>query len=362
MKRSLLLRAVFLATTFILKVRYRTKIVGIDKITKERLNPSRGILFLPNHPTIFVDPVLTANAIYKKFPVRPMVTDYVYDNPYFHWAMVRLNAFRVHNLEESYSRHHIREIEEQLDEIAEGIKRGENFLIYPAGHCKDENRELLGGSSGTYRIVQACPDVNIVLVRLKGLFGSSFSRYWQGVTPNVGPLIKRGFKEVMKNFLLFTPKREVTIEFELAPKDFFSKAKSRLEFNKTLEEWYNLPDGLSQQEGSHPGDSTVLLSYSAFGDVFPERCVKPKNEPPIDLSKVPFDLREKVSSKIAQLSAIHPEKLTPEMSLVHDLCLDSLEIAALALYMEEQFDVNISSISELTTVGKAISMAAKQSP
>jgi long-chain-fatty-acid--[acyl-carrier-protein] ligase len=58
--------------------RYRVKVVGLDKLTPEILNRKGGVVFLPNHPSYFIDPIVATLAVWPKFPIRPMVVEYMY--------------------------------------------------------------------------------------------------------------------------------------------------------------------------------------------------------------------------------------------------------------------------------------------
>ena len=62
-----------------------------------------------------------------------------------------------------------------FETISDGLKDKENFLIYPAGKTKHQAREVIS-ASGVHKIIQSVPDVNVVLIRTTGLWGSRFSR------------------------------------------------------------------------------------------------------------------------------------------------------------------------------------------
>lgn len=344
--------------SLLLRLRYRIKVIGLENLNEKTLKKSGGILFLPNHPAILVDPAITTIAIWKKFRIRPLVIDYVYDAPLVHHLMVMLKALRVPNFDLSCNTLKRKKIEDEFDEIIRGLKEKDNFLIYPAGQLKDSNKEIIGGHSGVYRIVEANPDINIVLVRVKGLYGSIFSRYYVGKTPNVVPALWWCFKEVIKNFILFTPRRDVTIEFTPAPDDLPIENASRLDFNRYLENWYNQPDNLTEQEGECPGDSTILISYSIWGDKFPERTVEEKEEEEFDVSNVPETVVNKVTEKLAMMTERPPSDFTPEMHLTTDVGLDSLDTAELGAFLIEEFDIEHIPVTELTTVGKMMGIAA----
>lgn len=340
--------------------RYRIKVKGLENLNEETLNLPGGVLFLPNHPASFADPVATGLAIFKKYPIRPMIIEYMYNLPLVNTLMRFVGALPVPNFTTSTNSLKKKKIEAVTKSVIEGLKNKENFLIYPAGRLKDSSLEVIGGASAVHSIIQESPTANIVLVRIKGLWGSSFSRAFLGVTPPLFPTIWEGVKHVFKNLIFFTPRRTVTIEFTLAPKDF-PRNGTRLEINKYLEDWYNLPDGLTPQKGEHPGDSLILVSQSMWGEDYPTiRKQKIRNEEDYDLSLIPLSVQEKIVHKIAEITEFSPEKIKPDMEITTDLGLDSLDTAELTAYIHDEFDIPNVSAAQLTTVGHVMAVAAGQ--
>ncbi|MEM1282460.1 MAG: AMP-binding protein, partial [Chlamydiota bacterium] len=341
-----------------LKLRYRVKVKGLEDLNQETLNKPGGILFLPNHPAILVDPAIVTISIWKKFVIRPIAIDYVYDTPVVNKLMLMLNALRVPNFDLSCNSLKVKKLEEEFNEIINGLKVNDNFLIYPAGQLKNSNKEVVGGHSGVYRVLKANPNVNVVLVRVKGLYGSIFSRYYEGKTPDVMPALWWCFKEVIKNFIFFTPKRDVTVEFQLAPDDLPIENSSRLEFNRYLENWYNQPDGLTKQEGEQPGDSTVLISYSIWGDKFPPQKKTEILEEHFDISEIPIDIQKKVIEKLSLMTGQPTSAFHADMHITNEVGLDSLDLSELGVFLMEEFKIEHIPATKLTTVGKIMGVAA----
>src|SRR5580692_24313 len=76
-----------------LRVRYRISYVGLEAVCQAiDQNAGHGVLFLPNHPAVIVDPLITASAILKRFPLRPLVTEYMYFSPAFYGVMRLIRA------------------------------------------------------------------------------------------------------------------------------------------------------------------------------------------------------------------------------------------------------------------------------
>jgi acyl-CoA synthetase (AMP-forming)/AMP-acid ligase II/1-acyl-sn-glycerol-3-phosphate acyltransferase/acyl carrier protein len=350
---SLFLRSIFW-------FRYRVRIKGLENLNPETLNKPGGVIFLPNHPAVFVDPTLVTLAAWKKYPIRPMIVDYFYEQPVVHQVMKMINALAIPNFDSSSNSLKRRQSEEVIQTVIKDLKEGDNFLVYPAGRTKSNCHEMIGGASAVQRIVQEAPEANIVLVRTKGLWGSSFSRALTGKTPSLFPTIFQNLKHILKNGIFFTPRRNVTIEFVPAPKDFPYQA-SRIDMNRWLEKWYNQPDGLSDQEGEYPGDSLSLVSYS----LWKEDLAKPydnslSNETSINLEKIPEETKEKIYQEIARITQTNQEKLQPNLRLDRDLGMDSLDTADLSSFIQDNFGVKSISPLKMNTVAKAFAVADKQ--
>lgn len=346
---------------FILWFRYKIDVQGLEHLNKENLKRPGGVLFMPNHPTIFVDPVIATLSILPKYVIRPMIVEYMYYYPVVNTLMHHMNALPIPDFDISSNTLKRKKSEQVISEVIGGLKKGDHFLIYPAGRIKATAYEAIGGASGIHRILQETPEANIVLMRIKGLWGSKFSRALTGAKPVMFATMWWGVKQVLKNLIFFTPRRKITIELVPAPEDFPRNA-SRLEINQWLERWYNQPDGLTEQIGEHPGDSLVLVPYSIWDRRPPQVRIEEDKDTKrhIDLSKVPKTVQEKVIAKIAMMTDNVPSSIRPDMSLSNDLGMDSLDTAELSVFLHDQFDLVTVPVKELTTVGRVMGIAAKQ--
>lgn len=351
------LLAVFLKCA--LWFRYRITIKGLDKINPKTLNKPGGVLFLPNHPTVFVDATAITIALWPTYRIRPMIINYMYKLPIVNWVMRLLNALPVPDFSTS-SNSLKRKMNEQVTQtIMEGLRHKENFLIFPSGKTKQTGYEAIDGASAVHRIIQDVPEVNVVLIRVKGLWGSSFSRALIGHSPPFFSTVFAGMKHVLKNLLFFTPRREVIVEFEPAPSDFPYTA-NRLEFNKYLERWYNTPDGLRPQSGPYPGDSLIFISYSMWREELPKLWNPGSVETTVNLSHISPEIQKKVLDKISELTGMAAPTIKPEMSLTTDLGMDSLDVAEIVAFLQDEFDVGGIAANDLTSVGKLMGIAARE--
>ncbi len=344
----------------ILRLRYKVKVVGLENLNPKNLRKPGGILFLPNHPTVFIDPYLVLEAVHSRYRVRPLIVEYMYYIPVVVSFMKYLRALPVPNFNTTSNSHKKMVGERAFTTVIDGLKKGDNFLIYPAGRLKHSGKEVIGGSSGVHRIITETPEANIVLVRTTGLWGSIFSKAWGSETPNLQKTIWEGLKIGLKNLIFFCPRREVVIEFQPAGPYFPYKA-SRLELNRYLEKWYNRPDGLSEVVEEYPGETLKLVSHSFWKEDYPKVNKRiDESLEKIDLSKIPFETQQRVIKKLVELSEVDPLEMTPERSINADLGLDSLDQAELLVFLEEQFSVTNVPAHELTTVGKLMAIASRQ--
>lgn len=341
---------------FIFSLRYRITYKGLENLNPETLNKPGGVLFLPNHSCLFIDPAAVSRGVWFKFPIRPLIIENQYYIPIVNTVMRFIDAIPVPDNEKSSNSMKRRRNEKVLQIVIEGLKNKQNFLIYPAGRLKETNQEVIGGASAVHTLLQQVPEANVVLVRSTGLWGSIFSKAFTERTPPFFPTIWKGFKIALKNFIFFSPRREILIEYVPAPPDFPHHA-TRLELNRYLENWYN-----KSENSTELGEPLKLVSYSFWKNELP----KPKEEPTIpqdekiDISKIPASTKEKVITFIATMTEKPVESIKPEMNLSKDLGLDSLDASELILFLQEQFELGHIPVRELTTVAKVMAIASRQ--
>lgn len=338
----------------IVSLRYRVHYKGLDELKKN----GKGAMFLPNHPTMLVDPLLVCLPIWKRFRPRALITEYMFYAPGIYKIMKWIGALPVPAFDTKNSVKLAR-TEETFKEAAQTLREGRSILIYPAGQLKQTGVERIGGASGVHQLIQEVPGVNIVLVRITGLWGSSYSRAYLGRTPPLWPTIRFSFKKLLKNLIFFMPRRDVTIEYVPAPADFPING-TRQELNRYLENWYN--SGHKNADGSNceRGEPFVQVSYSRWGNDFLDKYnADDSDREQFDLKKVDSEVKQRVLDELAKMSGRKTTEIDPKMFLADDLALDSLDAADLILFLEEQFDVRGMSPVELTTVGRLMAIAGK---
>ena len=345
-----MLRLIILLVRLLVALRYRIVIKGLERLNDQNLSRPGGILFLPNHPAE-IDPVILMMVLLRKFPVRPLVVENFFYLNFVQFFLKLIKALPLPSMDIIASRWRGKKIEKLFQKILERLKSKDNFLIYPAGRLKLTGLELLGGASFIHNLVQAYPEVNIVLVRTTGLWGSSFSRALTGSVPPLGATFFKGFKILLKNGIFFAPRRTVTIELEPNPSDFPDLA-SRIDFNKYLERWYNR----YPEEGAEP---LTLVSYAFWKKELPGVALP--NEPKkVVLAEafIPKEIEKVCFAQLAKLSGHPPEQIQRTMHLSHDLGLDSLDVAQLYVFLDERYEISDLVPGDLHTVDDFLQAAA----
>ena len=128
--------------------------------------------------------------------------------------------------------------EQAIDEVIAGLRRGENFLMWPAGHAERDGQEHLGGARAAADILRAVPEANLILVRTRGVWGSSFSYAYTGSSPPLGKRLVQGAGLLLASLIFFTPRRRVHITFGHIGRDQLPDLR-RETLNPWLEKWYN---------------------------------------------------------------------------------------------------------------------------
>ena len=335
-------------------LRYRLHYRGLDAVKAAMRTNTNGTLFLPNHPAIVIDPVVVGFPIIVPYHVRPLVTEYMFFDPLFHWIMRWVQALPVPNFSTGVNPLKLSRLDKTLKTVEEGLGRGEAFLIYPAGMTKQGPKEIIGGAFAVHQLISKYPQTRIVLVRITGLWGSRFSRaYTKGDQVNVVDVIKRSFFDVVRAFIFFLPRRHVTIEFEMAPADFPRDA-SKSVLNRYLEQWYNKP--FEDIEGK--GEPVAIVPYSHWRAEVPR--IEKRGEVSLAGVVIPEEMKQEITAKIAELSHVPPEAVTPSKHLVADLSLGSLNIAELITFLETSYDVKQVDPESLSTVASVMIAATGQ--
>lgn len=340
--KEILFFFIYWTLRFAVWLRYRVKIEGFDKVLKK--NPDAGFLFLPNHPAE-IDPVLLIMILWRHYRTRPLVIQYFFEMPMVYPFMKLIKALAMPNMNGSSNKWKLHQVEKLFSYIVGGLKKGEHFVVYPAGRLKLEGEEVVGGSSMVHSLVQEFPEVNIVLVRTTGLWGSCFSRALTGKVPPFGKKLVEGFWHLLKNGIFFLPRREITVEFEMAPIDLPIRS-GRLEFNQYLEKWYNKKK-----------DPLKLVSYTFWKETLPKVKVTKEGQLVHVKRRVPKKVRREVTEMLMALSHRQEKGINDDDDLWTDLGLDSLDLAKVHTFLDDSYDVVDLGPDELMSVEDVLQAA-----
>lgn len=326
----------------LLYIRYRFEFLGFEKIPEG----SSGFLVVPNHPAL-IDPVIVCSFLWRRFHLRPLVLEKYYNMPLLQPIMRWMRAIPIPDMEVDGGFYKRRRVAAAIEEVAQALKNGDNIIMYPSGRLMRSGHEKLGGTSGLFTILQKTSDIKLLMVRTRGLYGSSFSKaVTGGPSPNLVVAIRSNLARMFRGLVLFLPRRNVQLEVAQASADVVA-AKTALALNRALEAWYN--EGVEAEP--------VFVPYSFWGKT---QMIAPKmREEDLSLEEVSADSAKKVIAQISKLSSVPESQIKPSMRLGDDLGMDSLMIAELLVWLEEEFAVTGIELPELQSVSSVIKLSSK---
>ncbi len=315
----------------VLWLRYRVRVTGIDKV---RAAGRSGILFLPNHPAL-IDPIILLSRLYGPFRARALADRDQINRFFIRRLAARINVLPIPDLSK-FGASAGGEVRETISKCIEALRRGDNLVLYPAGRIYSGRLEDLGGGSAVESILRELPDVRIVLIRTRGLWGSSFSRA-AGREPSVAAVLRRGVKSLLASGIFFAPRRNVSIEL-CEPADMPRHADRRT-INRYLERFYNTD-----------APPNTRVPYTIWERSGPSE----QPEPPAgrlygDPAAVPQATRQIVHEFLEELTG--SGDFNDNSRLAHDLGMDSLAGLELANFLHDEFGFPLTSAESLRTVG-----------
>lgn len=328
--KTLVNRLFWAICRLLLSFRYRVKVVGAEQL-KQLDGPT---LVLPNHPA-YIDPPIVSSHIRLHKPLRPLVYSGTYRLAFLRPMMDMVNAFEVPDLS-AHSRDAQLKTRQMIDSVVERLQAGDCMLIYPSGRLQRGNIEVVGAARAVHEIVSRCPQVQIVLVRTRGVWGSMFSCAKTGTTPSLSGCIRSAFGWVWANLFFFLPRRDVTLQLEVVHRADLP-LESREQFNAFLESWYN-------QDG---GQEPKFVRYHPWFGPSQGDFGKAIGEADYDLEKI----KPKTIGLVNDLIQSHlgrqltAQDLQPETTL-EQIGLDSLDRMDLALQIEHQFGFRSNAVAD----------------
>ncbi|MHB1556742.1 MAG: AMP-binding protein [Isosphaeraceae bacterium] len=333
-------RFLWLVAHAIVPLRYRVRIDGWDRV-RDLKGP---VLLLPNHPG-YIDPVLILTYLYYPFRPRPLLYEDNFRSPALRPLIRLLRAVPIPELDRP-SREALERAEHAVDEVIEGLRRGESFVLWPSGRVQRDGVERLGAARALTDILQAVPDVPVILVRTRGVWGSSFT-YARGSAPGLGRSLRNGLLWMLANLVFFMPRRRVEITVEPLDRGRLPEME-REAINRWFEAWY---------AAGGPESPTYVPYHFLVG---PRTFVFPQVPESAQDEAVVARVRPETRAAVAEILAdklgrpLSAEELDPRM-LLDALGLDSLERMDLALAIEQRFGFSVDPAP--TTIGQLFVVA-----
>ena len=327
----------------LLRLRYRIRIEGIEK-----LQGVKQALIFPNHPAQ-IDPLIITSCFWPYLEPSPVVSEKYYYLPGAGHFMRLLKAIPMPDMDVDGGRYKRKRVERANQASAELLRTGGSLLLYPSGRLMPRGLEQLGGNSGAQALLQAVPEATVVLVRVRGLFGSIFSKACTGgQSPDFWHTAAQALGILLRNFVFFAPRREVSLTLEVLPAAKLRTLEVR-ELNRFLESFYN-------QLGEEPA---TFVSQTFWKETLPELPKKPEQ---LDLAALDVSplVAEKVRDRLAAFTGGRAENIRTDQRLGADLGIDSLNIAELVAWLDEEFDVTDVELPELNTVADLMQIASGQ--
>ena len=328
-------------------LRYRIDVKGLDTI---RDKGTHGILFLPNHPAL-IDPLIMVSRLYGPFKVRALGDAHQIDRFIIRSLAKRINVLPIADLSTSGASS-VDQVRVTIDRCVEALRQQENLVLYPAGRIYRSHLEEVGANSGVESILKALPEIRVVLVRTKGLWGCSTS-WAHGHAPKLQPALIHAVKSLLLNVIFFTPRRSISIE--LVEPDDLPRQADRKTLNDYLESFYNQADA--------PNTYVPYTLWEGGGiQVRPEPQFNTLRDSDRKISSV---IRQQVQQYIQEVTDI--TSLSDDLSLSRDLGLDSLALVDLITWLEQEYGHSQIDPDSLMTVsdvywaaaGEAISAGEK---
>jgi long-chain-fatty-acid--[acyl-carrier-protein] ligase len=311
----------------LLRLRYR--------ISREAFDPPRktGILFLANHPTL-LDPFILASELHHDF--RPVVIagrDHLAPWP-LRWLTRLMGSLALPDPATGVADCRSATTA-QLEVLARRLAGGENLVLFPGGRLSRQKTEDLSDNSSVALLLRGAPEAQVVLVRLDGLWGSSFSAA-DGRRPVLGTQLLRAILHLGANLIFFLPRREVEIRFQ--PLETLPLGEGRSALNQSLQVHMN-------REVS----PRLHVPYRFWEDHRPRTLPEPPR-PHVEGSvrTVPPQVREAVKRHL--LAVTGSAEIREDQHLVLDLGLDALAHRELEQWLVQAFGYACGDPAAVQTV------------
>jgi long-chain-fatty-acid--[acyl-carrier-protein] ligase len=325
---------------FFLTLRYKVELKGT-----EVLKSNQAKFILPNHQAL-VDPQIAFTQIYRFTKVVPVVSAQYFEQPFLRNIFSLIGAVPVSDLSTGSRDQNV--LKSVSASVVNALKGGTNVLLYPSGQIAGQGYEKIFNKQSAWAIVSDLPeDVQVIGVRISGLWGSMWSRAWIGKSPNFIKTFLKGIFYIFANLLFLVPKRKVVFEFvnitTEAKKNAFS---GRHKFNEYLESFYNAHGEepvLFLKHYFYAGKLKRELPRRIEGSVADQRSTYAFTE-----EDVPEDVFAKVKQILVKDVKVESTDIKLSSNLNLDLNIDSLGLVTAIAVIEKEF--KRTSTIEVTSI------------
>lgn len=293
--------------------------------------------------------------------LRPVATSMFAEKPILGWIFKKVGVIEVEEAKLSTDGKDLtNKLTQSLDLLEQALKNKDSILLYPAGQLAWQGLEYLGGKKAAYLAAQSAPQhTKIILVKIRGLWGSIWSKARNGQSPNFFLTLAQTIWYGLANGIFFAPRRKISIEFSEQTEWVKQLAQWELKtFNQALEAFYNAEG--EEKVNYHP-------HYHYFNDTkkrkLPLKIVDSiallEQTNSYDTKLFKPEVISKVIDFIKKIKETDPEQeIKLESHLVFDLFLDSLDMAELKNSILVAFPgASNTPLLELKTVADLVAMA-----
>jgi long-chain-fatty-acid--[acyl-carrier-protein] ligase len=325
--------------------RYRIRVHGL-----EQLRSLKGpVLVLPNHPG-YIDPFILFVTLWPVLRMRPLVFSGTFQGPTGRFLVLLVNALEVPDLEVASLRAR-GQAEKAVSAISEGLRQGQSFILWPAGRVQRDGGERIGPARAPADVLRQVPEANVVLVRSRGLWGSSWTWAQLSSRPQLIRCMLAGVGWILANLLVFMPRRKVDITAEVVDRARMPEPRREV-LNPWLENWYNGDLGGPEKPSWVPyhflfGRRTYDFPHPPAGPSAVAECA-PDQVRPETREAVLQLLSERLQRPLAGEELVAGTRLD-------QLGLDSLDRMELSLDVERRF--GFSGEEACQTVGQLLALA-----
>ncbi len=302
----------------LLSMRYRVQVKG-----QNCLKGGGAKLILPNHQAL-IDPFLLYAHTYHHTPAVPVLTSAFYDLPVARWIFKMWQAVRVSDLESKSK--NVGVLDQVTSAVIGGLRESKSIVLYPAGQTAAQGYERIINKQSAHRVVLGMPEQSrVIAVRIRGLWGSRWSRAWIGRAPAFFPTLLRCILWLIGNLIFFMPRRVVKIEYIDVTEDVKRISKEgKQAFNSYLEQVYNV---YGEEQVNYVRSHFLSLPVKRRLPEHIEGSEESLNSTVNSTVEIPEQVFNEVKSCIIKVLEVDEVKL--DDLLVVDLGADSLNIVEL---------------------------------